>query len=129
MATLVDITGATYPDEMRGEAVGDMDGISLLPAFENGTIEREKPVFFQWSNSKAVVDGHWKLVVHKVRPNEIESGLWDFSTQEWELYDLSKDRTETNNLVASHPEKLTELREKYEAWWTEVEPGIVYVDE
>ena len=129
MATLVDITGATYPDNLRGEPIGDLDGISLLPAFRNGTIERNKPLFFEWQNGKAVVDGHWKLVVQKVRPQEAESGVWDFSTQEWELYDLSKDRTEINNLAASNPEKFGELKEKYEAWWAEVEPGIVYADE
>jgi arylsulfatase A-like enzyme len=129
MATLVDITGATYANSSRGEPVGDMDGISLLPAFRNGTIERNKPVFFEWREGKAVVDGHWKLVVHKVRPQNAESGLWDFSTQEWELYDLSKDRTEINNLADSNPEKLAELRDKYEAWWAEVEPGIVVVEE
>ena len=61
-------------------------------------------------------------MVHKVRPQDVESGLWDFSTNEWELYDLSKDRTEITNLVASHPEKFEELRDKYNAWWTEVEP-------
>ncbi len=121
MATLVDITGATYPDTMRDQPVGAMDGISLLPAFRNGTVERGKPVFFEWRNGRAVVDGHWKLVVHKVRPQDEESGLWDFSSGEWELYDLSVDRTETNNLAESHPEKLAELRSKYEAWWAEVE--------
>ena len=129
MATLVDITGATYPETSRGEAVGDMDGISLLPAFKTGTIERDKPVFFEWRNGKAVVDGHWKLVVHKVRPQDAETGLWDFATQEWELYDLSKDRTETNNLADSHPDKFNELKKKYEAWWTEVEPGVVHSEE
>jgi arylsulfatase len=129
MATLVDITGATYPESLRGESVGPMDGISLLPAFRNGTIERDKPVFFEWRNSKAVIDGYWKLVVHKIPPQDVESGLWDFSTSEWELYDLSKDRTEINNLAASNPEKLAELREKYEAWWTEVEPEIAHANE
>ena len=129
MATLVDITGATYPDTSRGDPVGDMDGISLLPAFRNGTIERDKPVFFEWRNGNAVVDGHWKLVVHKVRPQDAKSGLWDFSTQEWELYDLSKDRTEINNLATSNPEKFAELREKYESWWKSVEPGVVHVEE
>jgi arylsulfatase len=123
MATLVDITGATYPDEIRGETVGAMDGISLLPALQGGTIERDKPLFFQWAQSKAVIDGHWKLVVH------VESGLWDFSTSKWELYDLSKDRTEINNLVESNPEKFAELQKKYEAWWMEVEPEISNVDE
>jgi arylsulfatase len=70
MATLVDITGATYPETLRGETVGGMDGISLLPAFHNGTTERDKPVFLQWRNSKAVIDGHWKLVVHKIPPQD-----------------------------------------------------------
>ena len=129
MATLVDITGATYPESMRGETVGAMDGMSLLPAFQGGTIERDKPVFFQWAQSKGVIDGHWKLVIHEVRPRDVESGLWDFSTSEWELYDLSKDRTEINNLVESNPGKFAELRDKYEAWWTEVEPEISHTDE
>ena len=129
MPTLLEITGASYPDSLRGHPVGAMDGISLLPAFKAGTIERAKPVFFEWRNSRAVIDGHWKLVVHKIPPRDAETGLWDFSTQEWELYDLSTDRTETNNLAGSRPEKLAELREKYEAWWAEVEPGIVYAEE
>jgi arylsulfatase len=122
MATVVDITGATYPETMRGQSVAPMAGISLLPAFQKGTVERGKPVFLEWRNGRAVVDGDWKLVVHEVRPQDEESGLWDFSTGKWELYDLSVDRTEINNLVESNPEKFAELRDKYEAWWTEVEP-------
>jgi len=35
---------------------------------------------------------------------------------EWELYDLQADRTETNNLVAAHPEKVKELRQLYDEW-------------
>jgi arylsulfatase len=129
MATLVDITGATYPESSRGESVGAMDGVSLLQAFRSGTMEREKPVFLEWRNGKAIIDGHWKLVLHKVRPQDEKSGLWSFSSGEWELYDLSKDRTETSNLADSQPEKLAELKEKYEAWWAEVEPGIVDPEE
>jgi len=122
MATLVDITGAAYPNEMRGETVGAMDGVSLLPAFKGGTMKRDKPVFFQWRNSRAVIDGQWKLVVHEVSPRDARTGLWDFSTGKWELYNLSKDRTEIDNLVETNPEKFVELRDKYEAWWTEAEP-------
>ena len=127
MSTLVDISGATYPEVSRGENVGDMDGISLLPAFRNGTVERDKPIFFEWQDGKAVIDGNWKLVIQGVSPKRQKSGLWEFSSQEWELYDLSKDRTETDNLAASHPEKLAEMIEKYNNWWAGVEPGIVYV--
>ncbi|NIP18135.1 MAG: sulfatase-like hydrolase/transferase, partial [Xanthomonadales bacterium] len=129
MATVVDISGATYPEASRGEAVGPMDGVSLLPAFRSGTVERGKPVFLEWRGGRAVIDGHWKLVMQELRPQDIETGLWDFSTQEWELYDLGTDRTEINNLARSHPDKVAELVAKYEAWWAEVEPVIVYPGE
>jgi len=126
MSTVVDVSGATYPaTSPRGEVVGDMDGMSLLPAFKSGTIERNKPMFFEWQDGKAIIDGGWKLVVQTVSPKRVTSGLWDFSSQEWELYDLSKDQTETNNLAASNPEKLAEMIEKYETWWAEVEPVII----
>ena len=100
--------------------------MSLLPAFKNGTMERNDPVFFEWQNGKAVIDGKWKLVVQKLRSKDKGSVLWAFASGEWELYDLSKDRTETVNLAKSHPEKLAELKEKYEDWWAEMEPQIVY---
>ena len=103
IATFVDITGADYPTMSRGEKVGPMDGVSLLPALKKGTtIEREKPVFFQWQSGKAVIDGNWKLVAQEVRKNDKGDRLWAFATGKWELYDLSTDRTEINNLAESH---------------------------
>ena len=63
-------------------------------------------------------------MVHVVRPQYEESGLWDFSSGEWELYDLANDATETINLADSQPEKFAELKAKYESWWAEVEPAI-----
>lgn len=122
MATLADVTGADYPRvSPRGEDVAPMDGVSLLPAFETGTLERNKPMFFEWRGGLAVIDGGWKLVQQKVRPLDAETGLWDFATQEWELYDLATDSTERENLAATRPEKLAELTAKYESWWTGVQ--------
>jgi arylsulfatase len=34
----------------------------------------------------------------------------------WELYDIEKDRTETKNLAASHPDKMKDLAEQWNAW-------------
>jgi arylsulfatase A-like enzyme len=49
--------------------------------------------------SKAIRQGHWKLVAAKNGP--------------WELYDLQADRSETNNLAAQRPNKVNELRRLY----------------
>ena len=34
----------------------------------------------------------------------------------WELYDLTKDRIEANDLSAKMPERTREMRAKYESW-------------
>jgi arylsulfatase A-like enzyme len=57
----------------------------------------------------AVRKGRWKLLTDK-------GGL--------ELYDLETDLSETNNLVARHPEVVSELRAAYGDWREELAPRI-----
>jgi arylsulfatase A-like enzyme len=102
MATLVDIAGATYPQERAGVAVLPMEGISLRPAFTNKPLARKAPLFFEHDGSRAVRDEGWKLV----------------STRggEWELYNLWADRTELNNIAAKHPEVVKGLAAQWDEW-------------
>jgi arylsulfatase A-like enzyme len=102
MATLVDITGASYPKERAGVAVLPMEGVSLLPAFANRPLRRKAPLFFEHDGSRAVRDEGWKLV----------------STRggEWELYNLWADRTELNNIAAKHPEVVKGLAAQWDEW-------------
>mgnify|MGYP002129810852 FL=1 len=46
--------------------------------------------------------GRWKLVREYPHP--------------WELYDMEADRTELNDLSATHPERVTAMALQYEAW-------------
>ena len=39
--------------------------------------------------------------------------------KEWELYDLSKDRAETVNLIEQYPELARDLLKQWNAWYTE----------
>ena len=55
----------------------------------------------------AVREGNWKLVEH-------------YDTGEAELYDLSQDIGERNNLSAQQPERVAELRKKLAAWRKEI---------
>jgi len=55
-------------------------------------------------------DGDWKLVGRGVSPGD---GLKE---ARWQLYHITEDGTELNNLAASHPEKVGELSSKWEAW-------------
>ena len=41
-------------------------------------------------------------------------GTFDFDKDVWELYNLKEDPTETNDLAKSNPEKLEELKKKWD---------------
>ena len=62
-----------------------MDGVSLLPAFKGQSIKRPNLLFFQYAKGSAIRDGQWKLVRN---------------SPGWELYDLSSDRNEIDNVAA-----------------------------
>jgi len=101
MATCVDVSGANYPAKYKGNAITPMEGKSLVPAFDNKTIEREA-IYWEHEGNRAVRVGKWKLV------SRHPGG--------WELYDLEADRTELNNLAEKHPQKVAELKAMYESW-------------
>jgi arylsulfatase A-like enzyme len=102
MATLVDVSGATYPKTYQGHTIQPMEGRSLTPAFANQPIQREA-LFWEHEGNAAVRVGDWKLVRFG-------------RTGAWELYDLKSDRTELHDLAKAQPARAAELAAKWEAW-------------
>lgn len=101
MATVVELTGATYPATHRGAEIVPMQGRSLVSAFNNESIERDA-LFWEHEGNAAIRRGDWKLVRIK-------------HTGDWELYNLREDRTEQNDLSDAHPD----LARKMERDWTD----------
>jgi arylsulfatase A-like enzyme len=97
----------------------DMPGVNLLDAaavgkrdalfgevFVHTANDLEKPAAnlrYRW-----VVEGNWKLIVPHAA-NEPKAAV--------ELYDVSKDPHETENLAAKHPDKVTALAKRLDGWW------------
>jgi arylsulfatase len=101
MATCVDVAGAKYPAEYKGNRITPMEGKSLLPAFDNKPVEREA-IYWEHEGNRAIRQGKWKLVSR--HPGR------------WELYDLEADRTELTDLAGKYPEKVEQLKAMYESW-------------
>jgi arylsulfatase len=109
MPTIMEITGASYPGEAKKVAVNQPDGVSLVPTFSGKSLNRNKPVFYEYNNGAAIQQGSLKLVRNK----------------NWELYDLSKDRTETKNIIHEFPEVYRDLESKWQKWYLQL-TGLDY---
>jgi arylsulfatase len=111
MPTLLQITGAAYPETCSGQAITPVEGISFAPVFAGEESNRDKPLFWQWARGRAVRQGKWKLVSFGEPPEKAP----------WELYDMAADKTETNNLAKKHPQIVKELEQLYLQWYQDVQ--------
>jgi arylsulfatase A-like enzyme len=102
MPTCVEVAGGRYPVENAGHTIDPLEGKSLVPSFDDGPIGHD---FLAWEHegNAAIRVGDWKLVRHSARGT-------------WELYDLSRDRTELNDLAGSQPDRIQLLASQWQAW-------------
>lgn len=98
--TILDLLEIKKPESWKGASIPSSPGKSLLPAFAKDlTIQRDSLWWFHEGN-RAIRVGDFKLVAAKNNP--------------WELYDLSDDRAESNNLITQYPAKAADLKEQWE---------------
>lgn len=102
MATLVDLAQADYPAERNGSPVAPMEGRSLVPAFMGRRIEREA-IFWEHEGNRALRTGDWKLVAKG-------------TDAPWELYDLSRDRSELHDLAQAEPQRVKDMAAAWDKW-------------
>ena len=110
MPTFLELAGGKYPTEFGGEKILPVEGKSLVPIL-NGA-ERDPHESLSWAlmGNRAIRQGDWKLV-------------WGASDKQWELYDLSVDRSETNDLAKEQPERVKTMAEEWDSWAKTVEVG------
>ncbi len=102
MATCLDLAGAKPPTQRHGQPVPPPEGKSLVPAFAGKVIDRDA-IYWEHEGNRAIRVGDWKLVAKG-------------PGAKWELYDMAADRTELHDLAGQHPDRVAELRGKWEAW-------------
>jgi len=116
MATIVDITGAEYPENYKGYRILPMEGKSLTGIFTgNKDIDREA-IYFEHGGNRAIRQGKWKLVSKAYPRNWRFVRVDELPLDQWTLYDMEKDRTETNNLADQYPGKVKEMAEMWQHW-------------
>ena len=123
--TIYEVLGIAAPDVFKGLEQMPITGHSFASVLgDPGASATNSLQYFEMMGSRALVvnqDGRlWKAVCRHIKDA-------DFDTEPWELYDLSDDASECNDLAASHPDKLQEL---IGLWWYEAERhGVLPLDD
>ena len=97
-----------------------LDGVDLLP-FLSGkkTGDPHRELFWEsnWfvKPDCAVRRGNWKII-------QLRTGPQGPGAEKWELYDLSQDVGEANNMAQKHPEIVKKLDAAFRAWRAGIGP-------
>ena len=120
--TLIDYAGAQYPSKTyRQTFLGLQDiqqiytpsGKSMRPLLEGDSSEiygEDKPFSQELFGNGAVFMGDWKAMRH----------IPPVGNGKWELYNITADPVEVNNLAPTHPDILRKLSSAYDTYAREV---------
>jgi arylsulfatase len=102
LPTCLDLAGAQYPKEFEGKPITPLEGVSLRPALEGKPLSRPRPIFWEHEGNRAVLQEPWKLVA--------------LAGQPWRVYNLSRDRTEQNDVATTEPERVKSLTAQWDEY-------------
>jgi arylsulfatase A-like enzyme len=119
--TILELLEITPPDTYHGWEQIPISGTSMVYALNSAQEKSRKgPQYFEMFGHRGIWYDGWKAVTYH-RPGT------PFDEDEWELYHLDEDFSETRNLAQDHPEKLREL---IDLWWVEAgRHGVLPLDD
>lgn len=98
--TVLDMTGCNRLSEVEGQKKPPFAGMSLKNAILTGLDVKRESLWWLHEGNRAIRQGDFKLVMAK--------------NEAWQLYDLSKDRGETNDLAKAEPERFEKMKKAWE---------------
>lgn len=119
--TIYELLGITPPDTYKGIEQLPVTGHSFAHLLNNSEAESNNKVqYFEMAGSRAIISEGWKAVTRHIQGT-------DYDEEPWELYDLSSDWSECNDLAESNQSKLKELQQ---LWWDEAHKhGVMPLDD
>jgi arylsulfatase len=119
--TILEATQIAQPEVVDGIQQSPIEGVSMLYTFDKKNAaapSTHKTQYFEMFGDHAIYHEGWIASTKVMRPPWVTSGATnsDPASYPWELYDLTKDWTQTEDLAAKNPAKVKELEELF---WVE----------
>jgi len=100
-----------------------LDGVNLLPFLDGShTGPPHEALFWRFGEQSAVRMGDWKLTTTRALAGQRRRGRRVAGGFAPQLFNLSKDIGESNDLASQYPDKLKELTAEWEKWNSELIP-------
>jgi len=120
--TIYEILDIPLPKEVNGYEQIPVDGVSLAYTFDDADAEpQKKEQFFDNNGSRAIyLDGWFAGTFGPFTPWDTAGSSetisdWDSAEDQWELYDLSADFSQANDLADAQPQRLAEMKDRFMA--------------
>jgi arylsulfatase A-like enzyme len=113
--TILDALGLQPPAQLNGVAQRPLEGVSFAHTFDDPQAATRKDAqYYEMIGSRALWMDGWKAVVEQPQGEMLTDAM--LAGQQWELYHVAEDFSESHDLAAEQPERLQALVER---WWVE----------
>ena len=121
MPTILEVLNVEPRSTYRGYEQMPITGTSFAYTFGDGDCPSKKPIqYFEMMGHRGLWCDGWKAVTK----HEFDD---DYGSEDWELYHLDQDFSESNDLAASEPDR---LRRMIDLWWVEAgRNGVLPLDD
>ena len=118
--TILDVCGLEMPDTYRGVKQYPLSGVSMRYSFDadpDGPTQKKRQ-YFEMMGTRGIWEDGWRAsAVHAPM-----TGAGHFDEDEWELYHVDEDRSESTNVADKYPEMLEHLKQ---VWMDEARKNLV----
>jgi len=106
--TILELAGVSYPKTYKGHEIHPLIGRSMLPILkgDSSSVHTHQGMGWELFEMKAYLYDNWKIL-RLPKP---------FGTGDWQLFDLSVDPAETNDLSAKYPAVREQLITEWKAY-------------
>jgi arylsulfatase len=113
--TVYEAAHVTMPEYVNGIKQLPLAGKSFLASFTDPAFQGRSEQYFEILSNRSIYEDGWKADAQHTLPwrQDLAPGNWD--KDRWELYNLDEDFSEANDLAARMPEKLEEMKKKFDA--------------
>lgn len=112
--TVLEAATLPFPKSVNGAEQLPFSGTSMVYSFDNPIApETHTTQYFEMFGNRAIYHEGWVAAVRHSIPWLMTKNP-PLGDDVWELYNVNEDFSEANNLASSNPEKLAELKKKFD---------------